>query len=88
MSPSIKRAMAVVLVSVLAAVGFNILITVTLSERARDGQRQSSCEIARTQLAIYREAPPSTSTGEAAQAAWRTAYSDWRCADLLTREKP
>jgi len=71
-----------VVVSTLASIGLNILITITLSDRAAQGQRESSCEIARTQLAIYEGTPPTTPTGRAAREAWRVAESRWECDQL------
>lgn len=76
--PSWYAWLAVVL-SVVASVGLNVLITVNLAERAREGQRVATCEIVRTQVAIYRATPPSTPTGQEAQRAWELAYSRWRC---------
>lgn len=52
----------------------------TVSERSRNASRDAVCEIARTQLAVYRAEPPSTPTGEQAREAWRNAYyHEWKC---------
>lgn len=88
MTLRVRYALVAVVVSIVTAVGINTLVTIKLAERARDASRQSSCEVARTQLAVYRAVPPETPIQREAQDAWRTAYSQWQCDTITPRETP
>lgn len=74
--PSWYAWLAVVL-SVVASVGLNVLISVNLAERARLAQQEVACDIATTNSDIYRATPPSTPTGRAAAVSWENARARW-----------
>jgi hypothetical protein len=77
-----RYALAALIVSFFGSIGLSLLVNIQLAENAREGQKRASCEIVRTQLAIYTEEPPSTPTGEAAVRAWREAWEVWKCEDI------
>lgn len=83
-------AWAAVVLSTMASAGLSAVVSVQLAERAVQAQqesqqqaaeasRQATCNVVRTQLAIYEVAPPSTATGREAVAAWGDMKNLYRC---------
>ena len=62
------------------SIALSILVNVQLAQNARDAQRDAVCDIARTQLGIYRAEAPITPAGKESERAWRDAYYYlWKC---------
>lgn len=83
-------AWTVLVVATAISIGLNTVVSVKAAERAvraervsqrqaDEASREATCSVARTQLAIYEVAPPTTPAGKEAIRAWDGMFKLYRC---------